>query len=687
MMTEDSQLSFAELGLSEQMLKAVASKGFEQPTPIQRLAIPKLLTRAGDMIAQSQTGTGKTAAFGLPIIQQLSPTGKIRAVVLVPTRELALQVTEELISYNHETKLSIAAIYGGASMSEQLRRLSRGIDIMVGTPGRVLDHIRRNTIDLTGVEFVVLDEADEMLDMGFIEDVEDILGHVAPDRRVMLFSATMPDRIIELSKKAMHDTEIVRVESQQLTTDLTDQIYFEVREGDKFDALTRIIDIQPEFYGIVFCRTKVGVDEITNRLIERGYAAEALHGDISQAQREKILRKFKAKQTNILIATDVAARGIDVNNLTHVINYSLPQDSDSYVHRIGRTGRAGNNGTAITFISKSELRQFGYLQRSIKVDIKREQLPSAQDVVQMKRTRIKDDLQEIISNDSFGNYTDVAGELLSQYPPETALAALLKLAFQNELDEANYPEIRSFSVDRRGTARLFIGIGRNDGYDARRLISLLKKECGLRDKEIDDLRMFDTFSFVTIPFAEAEESIRRLNRTSRGSRPLAKIANDEPGKKQPRTDAPSNDFDEPAPKPSTRPAARPAAKSADQKPRYDRPQKSESAEPKPRRKSSETAPRYDRAEAKPARRSSSDTREPKPRRSESDPKPRRAESAQKPRRSESAPKLRRGHADTYSASEMKSKYYPDEESNRSFDWSVFENGGNTWGKEERRKKK
>lgn len=679
MMTEDSQLSFAELGLSEQMLKAVASKGFEQPTPIQRLAIPKLLTRAGDMIAQSQTGTGKTAAFGLPIIQQLSPTGKIRAVVLVPTRELALQVTEELISYNHETKLSIAAIYGGASMSEQLRRLSRGIDIMVGTPGRVLDHIRRSTIDLTGVEFVVLDEADEMLDMGFIEDVEEILGHVAHERRVMLFSATMPDRIIELSKKAMHDTEIVRVESQQLTTDLTDQIYFEVRESDKFDALTRIIDIQPEFYGIVFCRTKVGVDEITNRLIERGYAAEALHGDISQAQREKILRKFKAKQTNILIATDVAARGIDVNNLTHVINYSLPQDSDSYVHRIGRTGRAGNNGTAITFISKSELRQFGYLQRNIKVDIKREQLPSPQDIVQMKRSRIKDDLQEIISNDSFGNYTDVAGELLSQYRPETALAALLKLAFQNELDEANYPEIRSFSVDRRGTARLFIGIGRNDGYDARRLIALLKKECGLRDKEIDDLRMFDTFSFVTIPFAEAEESIRRLNRTSRGSRPLAKIANEEPGKKQPRTDAPRNDFDQTAPKPAPKPSTRPAAKSADEKPRYARTQKPEYAEPKPQRKPTVATPRYDRSEAKPAARPSErnfDTRT-----------PRRSDSAPKARRSDSAPKLRRGHADTYSASEMKAKYYPDEEANKSFDWSVFENGGNTWGKEERRKKR
>ena len=343
---------FSALGLSEQMLAAVRAKGFETPTAIQKLTIPHLLTKPNDIIAQSQTGTGKTAAYGLPILQTLEPArGPIQAIILVPTRELALQAAEELLSYNREKRLSITAIYGGAAMSEQLRRLAKGIDIVVGTPGRVLDHIRRGTMKLENVRYLVLDEADEMLNMGFVEDVEEIMSHTSDERRVLLFSATMPDRIAALARNYMHDPDLLKVESQHVTTDLTNQIYFEVREGDKFDALTRIIDVEPEFYGIVFSRTRTGADEIVAKLLERGYAAEVLHGDISQTQREKILGKFKKKQVNILVATDVAARGIDVSNLTHVINYSLPQDSDSYVHRIGRTGRAKRHGVAYTLVA------------------------------------------------------------------------------------------------------------------------------------------------------------------------------------------------------------------------------------------------------------------------------------------------------------------------------------------------
>ena len=287
---------FSALGLSEQMLAAVRAKGFETPTAIQKLTIPHLLTKPNDIIAQSQTGTGKTAAYGLPILQTLEPArGPIQAIILVPTRELALQAAEELLSYNREKRLSITAIYGGAAMSEQLRRLAKGIDIVVGTPGRVLDHIRRGTMKLENVRYLVLDEADEMLNMGFVEDVEEIMSHTSDERRVLLFSATMPERIIRLSKTYMRDTEIVRVEHKQITADLTEQIYFEVREADKFDALTRIIDVEPEFYGIIFARTKIGADETASRLTARGYAAEVLHGDVSQAQREKILRKFRVR--------------------------------------------------------------------------------------------------------------------------------------------------------------------------------------------------------------------------------------------------------------------------------------------------------------------------------------------------------------------------------------------------------
>ena len=530
-----NEADFSTLGLSEQMLEAVRAKGFESPTSIQRLTIPRLLSGDNDIIAQSQTGTGKTAAFGLPILQQIEhSTEGVQSIILVPTRELAVQAAEELLSFNAGRRLSITAIYGGAAMGEQLRRLSRGVDIVVGTPGRVLDHIRRGTLKLDKVRFLVLDEADEMLNMGFVEDVEEIMSHTGEDRRVLLFSATMPERIVRLSEAYMRDTEMLRIESQHLTVDLTNQIYFEVREADKFDALTRIIDIESDFYGIVFCRTKIGVDEVATRLVAQGYSAEGLHGDVSQAQREKILRKFRDKAVNILIATDVAARGIDVSNLSHVINYSLPQDSESYVHRIGRTGRAGNQGTAITFISSSEMRQFGFLRRDIKADIRRQDLPTPQDIVAVKRQRIKEELREIVEGDNYADYGDMAEDLLAAYTPEVALAALLRLAFRSELDESNYPEIRSFSVDRRGTARLFLAVGRKDGYDVRKLVALLKRECGLRDKHINDVKLGDSYSFVSVPFEDAEQVVRRLNKLRRGTRPLAEIAQSVGGSDGPR---------------------------------------------------------------------------------------------------------------------------------------------------------
>lgn len=513
---------FKALGLSDDILTAIAKKGFETPSAIQSLTIPHLLTTDKDIIAQAQTGTGKTAAFGLPIIQMLTSRRNIpQAIVLVPTRELALQVTQELISFNTHD-LSIAPIYGGASMTEQLRRLKKGIDIVVGTPGRILDHIRRGTLDLSAIAYLVLDEADEMLNMGFIEDIEEIMHAMTGPKRVLLFSATMPDRIAALARNYMHEPDLLKVESQHVTTDLTNQIYFEVREADKFDAMTRIIDIEPDFYGIVFCRTKIGVDEVATRLVAQGYSAEGLHGDVSQAQREKILRKFRDKAVNILVATDVAARGIDVSNLSHVINYSLPQDSESYVHRIGRTGRAGNQGTAITFISGAELRRFNWMMRDIKADIKRETLPSPQDIVAMKRAKIKDDLQEIVANESYGDYADIAAELLESYAPDVALGALLRLAFRSELDQSNYPEIRSFSVDRKGKARLFLALGGRDGYTARRIVEMLKRKCGLRDKNIDDVRVFENYSLVSVPFSDAEAVVGQLN-ASGGRRRIAKI--------------------------------------------------------------------------------------------------------------------------------------------------------------------
>jgi ATP-dependent RNA helicase DeaD len=347
--------TFESLGLSDKTLKILERKGFEEPTPIQEKTIPAILEGEKDIVGQAQTGTGKTAAFGLPIIELIPEKSKaVQALVLTPTRELAIQVAEEINSLKGKKKLSIVPIYGGQSIELQLRSLRKGIDIVVGTPGRILDHLRRRTLKLQNISFLVLDEADEMLNMGFLEDVREIMDNTGPEKRTMLFSATMPREILQIAKKYMGEYDVMKVTKGQLTVSLTDQIYFEVSSADRFEALCRIIDIEEEFYGLVFCRTKIDVDTIANRLIERGYDADALHGDMSQGQREKILNKFKKHLLNVLVATDVAARGIDVQDLTHVINYSLPQDPESYVHRIGRTGRAGKEGNAITFITPGQ---------------------------------------------------------------------------------------------------------------------------------------------------------------------------------------------------------------------------------------------------------------------------------------------------------------------------------------------
>lgn len=521
---------FRVLGLSESTLKALDEKGFETPTPIQALAIPALLNGDRDVIGQAQTGTGKTAAFGLPILERVQPGRGVQALVLVPTRELAIQVTEEMASFKGDKKLFIISIYGGQSISEQLRRLKKGVEVVVGTPGRVLDHLGRGSLVLDDLQYVILDEADEMLNMGFVDDIEEILQHAPEERRMLLFSATMPSRIAKLANRYMKEPELLKVESKQITADLTDQIYFELRDSDRFDALTRIIDVEPDFYGLVFCRTKNQVDEITSKLIERGYDSDGLHGDISQALREKVLRKFRNRHINVLVATDVAARGIDINDLTHVINYSLPQDPESYVHRIGRTGRAGKQGTAITFITPSEYRQFVAMQRNVNMKIRKEILPTANDVINIKKTRIKTSLEEIVENETYMEYLGMAEDIIAQNGPDIALAALLKLAFKDELDENSYSEIRTVSVDTKGKARLFIALGKLDGYNSKKIVELLKDKANIPDSMIDDVKVMDAFSFVTIPFKEAERTLEILNAMRRGSgRPLAEIAGDSRG--------------------------------------------------------------------------------------------------------------------------------------------------------------
>ncbi|HOP63801.1 MAG TPA: DEAD/DEAH box helicase [Spirochaetota bacterium] len=503
---------FKELGLSESVLKELQKKGFEEPTEIQSKIIPIFLNDNVDIIGQAQTGTGKTAAFGIPIIEKLAKSTKhTQALILTPTRELAIQVSEELNSFKGKRKLQILPVYGGQSITDQIRRLKNGVDIVVGTPGRILDHIRRKSISLAETKYVVLDEADEMLNMGFIEEVESILSETNPERRTLLFSATMPESIMNIAKKHMKEYRLVSTKNIQLTADLTDQIYFEVNDADRFEALCRIIDIATDFYGLIFCRTKVAVDELVSRLIDRGYDAEAIHGDLSQYQRERTLEKFKKKRSNILVATDVAARGIDVINLSHVINYSLPQDPEAYVHRIGRTGRAGRKGIAITFISPSEYRKLMFIQKIAKTKIRKEQIPRIADIVNIKKSRIQGEIERIIDEKSHIEYLNAAKNILKEDHPEEILAAIIKYSFDREFDESRYREISDISVDRKGTTRLFVSLGKKDGMMPRKLVKLINNESKIPAGRIHDVKILESFSFLTVSFEDAEVILKSFN--------------------------------------------------------------------------------------------------------------------------------------------------------------------------------
>jgi len=533
--------TFNDLGLSAKALDAINKKGFEEPTAIQAMTIPVMLRDDTNIIAQAQTGTGKTAAFGLPLIEMVNTNSKaVQALILAPTRELAIQISEEISSLKGDKNIKVVPIYGGQSIDQQLRRLKKGVHIVVGTPGRVIDHLNRKTLKLGGIEHLILDEADEMLNMGFIEDMEEIMKHTNPAKRTLLFAATMPGRIKDLAHKYMDGYELLTAKKEQLTTNLTEQIYFEVKASDKFEALCRIIDIEDDFYGLVFCRTKSDVDSVVTHLVDRGYDAEAIHGDISQAQRERTLGNFKKQRVNILIATDVAARGIDIINLTHVINYSLPQDPDSYVNRIGRTGRAGNEGTAITFITPSEYKRLMFIQRIAKTDIKKSKVPKVKDIIKAKKKKIFDDLTTILEDEIDTKYYDWAKKLLGDNNPTEILAAILNYCFEEELNPDAYGEIKEVGVkgkqlDQQGKARLFVALGKKDEINAKKLVKLIMSRVSVEPKYIRDIQVMDKFSFITVPFEKAEKIV--VSFKEKGQKPLithAKKRTDNKGKQQKR---------------------------------------------------------------------------------------------------------------------------------------------------------
>ncbi len=518
-------LDFADLGLSAEMLDIIHRKGFEAPSPIQEKVIPLVLGTDMDIIGQAQTGTGKTAAFGLPIIDRLKDRRKsVKVLVLTPTRELGLQVAEELQSFRGEKKIKILPVYGGQSMELQLRHLKQGVDIVVGTPGRILDHLKRKSLNVDQLDYCVLDEADEMLNMGFLEDIEKILDFTNDDKRTLLFSATMPKEIVGVAAKYMQKYEHVRVQNQDLTVPQTDQIYFQVSEENKFEALCRIIDIEIGFYGIVFCRTRVDADKIAHRLLDRGYDADSLHGDLVQSQREKVMGRFKHKLINVLVATDVAARGLDVNDLTHVINYSLPQDPEAYIHRIGRTGRAGKEGTAVTFMTPEEENKLAFIGRKTKSNIRREKLPKIRDIIRAKKKRIRADLHDIIESELAQDLLPMADKLLEDHEPNQVLAALLKYAFAEELDRGSYNEIRDVQPVISGKTRLFIARGRKDNMTPKKLIRFIRDKVHIPPRKIQDILIQPEFSFLTVPFREAELIMKHFNKGKRGKKQLVERA-------------------------------------------------------------------------------------------------------------------------------------------------------------------
>ncbi|RAL55704.1 hypothetical protein BLD25_04170 [Candidatus Gracilibacteria bacterium GN02-872] len=505
--------TFRDLGIREDILEAIEKKGYQNPSPIQERVIPVFLTGDKDIIGQAQTGTGKTASFGIPLLQLIDSKAKTtKAIILCPTRELAIQVSDEINSFSPDNKISTLLLYGGNPIRDEIRELKNKPNIIIGTPGRVIDHLNKGRLHLEDLEYFVLDEADEMLNIGFREEIEEIMKSTPKNKKTLLFSATMPKAIMDIVKNYMQDYDLISVKAENMTNTNIDQKYFEVRRESKFDALTRIIELQENFYAIIFCKTKLDVDELASRLMNAGYLAEGIHGDIEQKMREKILARFKSKKTKILVATDVAARGIDVNDVTHVVNYSLPENPEIYTHRIGRTARAGKTGTAITFISNSERRRIFFFENVIKAKIKREVLPSISEVIEAKKGNLVENVKSLIEEKDCRDYIDLSRELLEiENDAEMIISALIKKFYGNQLKEENYAEIKQdfrtekSSKSSSGENRLFVAKGRKSGIsNPGDLLNFLGTEAGISMKNAGKIEIFNDFSYINVPEYEAE---------------------------------------------------------------------------------------------------------------------------------------------------------------------------------------
>ncbi|MBH1942079.1 DEAD/DEAH box helicase [Mobilitalea sibirica] len=504
---------FNEIELSSQILRAVEEMGFEEMSPIQAKAIPAILS-GKDVVGQAQTGTGKTAAFGIPLLQLIDTKERaVQALVLCPTRELAIQVAEEfrqLAMFMHGIK--ILPVYGGQEISKQIRSLKGGVQIIIGTPGRVMDHMRRKTIRLDHMKMVVLDEADEMLNMGFREDIETILKGVPQERQTILFSATMPGPILEIARTYQKNAEMIRVVKKELTVPKIEQYYYEVSPKNKEEVLSRLLDMYNPKLSLVFCNTKRQVDELTSSLQGRGYFAEGLHGDMKQQQRDRVMNSFRNGKTEILVATDVAARGIDVDDVEAVFNYDVPQDDEYYVHRIGRTGRAGREGRAFTLVVGKEVFKLRDIQRYCKTKIKVQPIPSINDVTAVKADKILDKIQNIIKEEDLSKMINLIDERINEegYTALDIAAAFLKMSMGDEGKESDEKSLADFGDTgaEAGMVRLFVNLGKKQNVRPGDILGAIAGETGMPGKLIGSIDMYDKYTFVEVPREYASDVIQ-----------------------------------------------------------------------------------------------------------------------------------------------------------------------------------
>ncbi len=504
---------FEDVALTKEIERAISDMGFEEMTPIQARAIPPIL-QGRDVVGQAQTGTGKTIAFAIPIIEAVKARSKrTQAIILCPTRELAIQVSEEIKRVaKYRKDLRVLPVYGGQPIDRQLRVLHEGVHIVIGTPGRTIDHINRGTLKLDSVRMVVLDEADEMLNMGFMEDVETILAAVPAERQTLLFSATMPKPILDVTKRYMRDAEFIKVVHKALTVPEVEQLYFEVRDSAKPEVLSRVIDMYNLKLALVFCNTKKTVDEGGRELQARGYLTEGLHGDMNQSQRDRVMEKFRKGSVEILVATDVAARGLDVQGIEAVANYDVPQDEEYYVHRIGRTARAGRKGYAFTFVSGREVYKLRMIQGYTHTPIKRQPIPTLEEVEESRSTAILEKAREHMEEGDLGKYEAILERLLREdFSSTEVAAALLKMLLVSsgkdfEIEEQiAEPEPRS-----RITVRLRLNVGRKHRVTAKDILGAIAGETGLPGKMIGKIEIRDGFSLVEVPEDEAAQVARLM---------------------------------------------------------------------------------------------------------------------------------------------------------------------------------